>query len=198
MRVAVVLNTPEKIALVTEKTVIYADGGYAKHGLDDGKNVTVVGDFDSLGYTPNSESTVKLDCEKNFTDGEFAVRTAVKQGADEIVIYGALGGRIDHIICNLALLKIAKNLGVKAHIKEKDLKIYLLDGESKFSAKKGVSVSVLPYGDSAVVERSTGLYYPLENLTITNADTRGISNIATEREFTLSVTNGQCLVIVYN
>ncbi len=198
MRVAVVLNSPEKIALVTEKTVIYADGGYSKHGNDDGKTVTVVGDFDSLGYTPDKKGTVKLDCEKNFTDGEFAVRKAVEQGASEIVVYGATGGRIDHILCNIALLKVAQTLGATAYIKEKNLKIFLAKGESVFSTKKGATVSLIPYGNNARVTNSKGLYYPLENLTLTTADTRGISNIATEKEISVTVTDGECLVIIYN
>ena len=198
MRIAVVLNSHENIALVNEKLVIYADGGYSKHGNDDGKKITVVGDFDSLGYTPDTKGTVKLDCEKNFTDGEFAVKTAISQGAEEVVIYGGLGGRIDHILCNIALLKVAQKLGAKAYIKEKEVKIFLHSGKGNFSAKKGSTISLIPYGGNALVSASSGLYYPLENLTLTTSDTRGISNVATEKEVTLEVTKGECLVIIHN
>ncbi|MBS9337620.1 thiamine diphosphokinase [Fructobacillus parabroussonetiae] len=70
-----------------------------------------VGDFDSV----SEEEKGRLRCfqeERQFavyppakddTDTELAIRFAMQQGADEIVLYGATGGRLDHELSNLTI-----------------------------------------------------------------------------------------------
>ena len=125
MQIAIILKAPSIDCVVKEENVIFADGAYRFLAqLGNKKVLAVVGDFDSLGRTPKGENIVSLEVEKNFTDGERAVRLAKEYGADEITIYGAYGGKKEHILGNIALLKIAKDLkdnynatclGFKAH-----------------------------------------------------------------------------------
>ena len=111
MQIAIILKAPSIDCVVKEENVIFADGAYRFLAqLGNKKVLAVVGDFDSLGRTPKGENIVSLEVEKNFTDGERAVRLAKEYGADEITIYGAYGGKIEHILGNIALLKIAKDL----------------------------------------------------------------------------------------
>ena len=118
MDIALILKSPDFNDVVEEDTVIYADAGY-KHKDKVGKKtvLAVVGDFDSLGKAPSGEKTVGLNVEKNYTDGERALRYAFENGFDKVVIYGAFGGKMEHVLGNIALLKIARDLGKKAVIK---------------------------------------------------------------------------------
>lgn len=199
MDVAIILNAPDKIALseVSEERVIYADGGYKSAKEMKGKiTLAVIGDFDTLTFIPENENIVLLEREKNFTDGERAVCYAKEIGAEKISIYGAFGGKPEHVLGNLSLLKIARKAGVAAEIKYGGRSVRLLDsGEYSFGVKKGGSVSLIPFGENAAFGKSKGLYYPLDGLTLTSADTRGISNVATESEISFSVLSGETLIV---
>lgn len=196
MNVAIILKSPELNCKVLEKKVIFADAGYKfKELLKDKIVLGVVGDFDSLGGAPNGENIVKLEVEKNFTDGEKAVRFAKECGAEEITIYGAFGGKIEHVLGNIALLKIARNIGLKAKIVDENTTMQLVDGVSELKVKKGANVSLIPYGGNCTFIKSKGLYYPLDGLTLTPEDTRGISNVALEQDLTLEILSGQALAI---
>ena len=198
MKVAIILNSPDPIAKVVEKDVIYADAGYKNKPLLADKNtLAVVGDFDTLGAAPEKENVVSLECEKDFTDGERAVRCAKELGASEITVYGAFGGKPDHILGNVALLAIAEKIGLKAKIKGDNYSIYLVSGACEFAAEKGVFVSLIPYTDDCVVTDSRGLYYPLKNLPLTKYETLGLSNRTTEDSFYINVVSGKVLAIIY-
>ena len=196
MKVAIILKAPSLNEVVSEDNVIYADAGYKFKDIVGEKNVlAVVGDFDSLGAPPKNEKIVSLEVEKNFTDGERAIRLAKELGADEVVIYGAYGGKIEHVLGNIALLKIARSLGIKASIKDSGNITELFCGEQNFEVKKGGVVSLIPYAGNCRVKNSSGLYYPLDNLVLTSADTRGISNLAIDDNVSLNAVEGECLII---
>ena len=196
MKVALILKSPEMNFAVEEENVIYADAAYKFSAAIGKKNVLgVVGDFDSLGKAPTDEKVVSLEVEKNFTDGERAVRYAKEVGADEIVIYGAYGGKIEHILGNLALLKIAESIGLKAVIKDGTTIMQLISGKVTLNAKKGGTLSLIPYGGDCRFKSSEGLYYPLDGLTLTPCDTRGISNKITEQKVRIESKKGEALVI---
>lgn len=196
MNVAIILKAPELNCKVIEQNVIFADAGYKfKELLKDKTILGVVGDFDSLGSAPNGEKIIQLEVEKNFTDGERAVHFAKECGAEEITIYGAFGGKIEHVLGNIALLKIAHNIGLKAKIVDENTTMQLVCGESELKVKKGANVSLIPYGGNCTFIKSKGLYYPLDGLTLTPEDTRGISNVALEQDVTLEILSGQALVV---
>ena len=181
MKVGIILKSPLELGKVEEDLVIFADAGFKfKEQLKDKKVLAVVGDFDSLGKAPNGEKVVALKKEKNFTDGEFALRYAVENGATDISIYGAFGGKIEHVLGNIALLAIAKALKVNAKLVGEKTVVKLIDKTTKITVEKGATISLIPYGGECSFAKSFGLYYPLNDLTLTPFDTRGISNLAIE------------------
>ena len=199
MKIAIILNSPVPPVGVVEKDVIFADGAYKHKDLYKDKNViAVVGDFDTLKYKPEGVPVVSLNEEKDFTDGERAVRYAKEVGADEIVIYGATDGKIDHVLGNIFLLKIAEEIGVKAKIKGEGFTVRLICGKNEFNVNRGKVVSIIPFGDYCVVTDSVGLYYPLNNLTLTNGQTLGLSNKAVSEKISLDVIKGKALIVIYD
>lgn len=196
MKVAIVLNSGKKIKrAVSADKVICADGGIRCY---DGTPDVFVGDFDSyLGEVADDVVVVKHNPHKDATDGTLSLEYAVeKLGADEIVLYGVTGGREDHVLGNYSLLAYAKKLGANAVAHDDGLDLYFADGDLSFSAKSGDLVSIVPFDGECVVAHSVGLEYPLENLTLTSYDTRGISNVA-EGEVKLEVKSGKALVFHY-
>ncbi|MDY6367177.1 MAG: thiamine diphosphokinase [Clostridia bacterium] len=199
MKVAIILNCPNKsdLSFVTENKVIYTDGGYAyKNDLKDKTTLAVVGDFDTLKKIPEGENVVRLEREKNFTDGERAVYYAKQTGAQEVCIYGAFGGKPEHILGNLTLLKIAQKIGLSASIKYGGRVMKLLTvGDYEFNVKNGGSVSLIPTGENASLGKSEGLYYQTDSVELTPFDTRGISNLAENEKISVSIKSGEVYII---
>ncbi|MGQ2284308.1 thiamine diphosphokinase [Leuconostoc pseudomesenteroides] len=71
-----------------------------------------VGDFDSLTSVEfealqeyiNAENIVHVRAEKDETDTELAIMFAQKQSVSRIKVFGATGGRLDHLLSNLWLM----------------------------------------------------------------------------------------------
>ena len=196
MAVAIILKTPDLKERIDENKIIYADAAYKfSDALKDKTVLGVVGDFDSLGYVPKGEKIVLLEEEKNFTDGERAILYAKECGEKEVVIYGACGGKIEHILGNIALLKIAQKLELKARIKSGNGFMELLGtGKHVFNVRQNSKVSLIPYGGNCEFSCSGGLYYPLDGLTLTPADTRGISNVAVDSTIEIVIIRGDALI----
>lgn len=194
MPAALVLNAPELDTEVKESVIIAADGGY-RHVED--KNVTaVIGDLDTLKRIPENVKLIRYPVEKNATDGELAIEYAAAEGVTELNIYGGLGGKPEHVAGNLNLLAFAFGKGIRAKLVSKEYTVYYAADEFRVAVTKGAVVSVFAYGGEALVDRSEGLYYPLEDLTLTPSSSRGISNVATADEIAFEVKRGAVLVFV--
>ena len=83
--------------IFADKFIICADRGL-KHARELGLTPDlIVGDFDSLGYSPDAECEIlSFKPEKDDTDLMIALKQALKRGFKSIDIYAALGGRLDH------------------------------------------------------------------------------------------------------
>jgi len=196
MKVAIVLNSPTPVKKVDENDIIYTDGGYRNQKYLKGKNtLALVGDFDTPKKIPKGVNIVRLNPEKDFTDGERAIRYAKEIGAESVTIYGAENGKIEHVLGNIALLKIAKDQGIDAVISANGRTVRLLGaGRHEFKVDKNSAVSFIPYGGECEFIGSNGLYYPLAAKKLTPADTLGISNIAEEETVSVEIEKGETLI----
>lgn len=193
-KAALILSQPFKRFFPTS-FVIVADAGYLRAKQLGIKPDLLVGDFDSLGYAPTDVETVHVPVEKDFSDGELGVRTAALRGVKELDIYGAAGGRPDHFLFNLHLLKIAFDLGVRAVLRGDDFDIYYTESNFFLPVTKGDWFSVVPLGESVHILKATGLKYPAEGVTLTKKDTRGLSNECTEDKVFVSVSEGGAFLV---
>ena len=83
----------------------------------------IVGDFDSLPngilewYKKNSNVPVReYNPVKDATDTMIALEKALELKSSQIWILGGTGTRIDHVLCNIHILKNAYLAGVKAYL----------------------------------------------------------------------------------
>lgn len=150
----------------------------------------LVGDFDSAApeslkkAAETAGEIYTAPSEKDETDLELAARIAAARGAGNICILGALGGRTDHLLGNLAVLLHLHRIGSDAVIEDEHESIRVVEGPYRFTGFPGQTVSLMPAAGDVTVS-AQGLYYPLENLRLAKDGARGISNRITEGEVVL-------------
>ncbi len=184
---------PEEIE--NDDCVIAADGGY--HTLQEWgvKPDQIVGDFDSLGFIPETEQVVQFPVEKDDTDMMIAVKLGLDQGYRHFLLYGGLGGRLDHTIANLHILSYLSEHGARGCLVGDNENVTLIkNAELTFEADAADTVSVFAYGGSAEGVYLTNLKYPLKNAVLTPEFPLGVSNEFTGERAGISVRNGKLLV----
>lgn len=197
MKTAIVLNCGERIKReICADKIICCDGGYNFCPVHPD---VLLGDFDSLKKPERFDGViVEHDPIKDAGDGELAVRYARETlKATDIIFYGVLGGRYDHTLCNFACMKLASDLGMTSKAEEDGLDIYFAAGSLTLATQEGETLSILPFGGSAVVSCTGKLFYPLRELLLTPSDTRGLSNISLGGDIKIDVQSGNVLVFHY-
>ncbi|MCC7354866.1 MAG: thiamine diphosphokinase [Anaerolineae bacterium] len=208
MRARIVANGPKAILppdfiIRPDDCIIAADGG-SLHALSWGwMPHVVIGDMDSL---PSRERArleaagcrfVQVPAEKDETDLELAIRLAAKEGAQELLIFGALGGRTDHYLANVMLLALAAQLGIPARILDGLEEIRLIAGgeDADFAGAANDTLSLIPVGGDARGITTEGLGYPLRGETLYFGLARGISNVFTTPHACVKLEEGTLLAV---
>lgn len=183
------------LPLSGEELVIAADGGLSHtEKLGIGPDV-ILGDFDSLGYTPEGANVFPV--EKDDTDAMLAVRRGLAEGCDLFFLYGSLDGpRLDHTVANFQTLQFLADHGARGYLVGNDTVVTVVKNDTlRFSQDAKGTVSVFCLGPDAKGVTLRGLYYPLENGTLTPGFPLGVSNHFTGEPAEISVQNGSLLVI---
>ncbi|MEF3693954.1 MAG: thiamine diphosphokinase [Candidatus Cloacimonadota bacterium] len=178
--------------------LIAVDGGLELLNSLGRKPDLVIGDFDSLdpGHIPEGVLVQSFAPEKNETDMELALAWAVNQGYREIIICNDLGGRFDHalgLLQNLELFSSAEN---SIRIESANQVLFMLKQQNLLSYPKGSLLSLLARSPEAKILNSTGLYYPLEGLTLQPELSRGISNYFTADKAYIELLSGTLLAVI--
>ena len=177
--------------------VIAADKGYL-HAEKMGIVPDIfVGDCDSLPQNTKIKSPeiISLTPEKDMTDTEAAIDTAIKMGATKISVFCALGGRIDHTLGNIELLKYGLDRGVAVTIEDSENYITLIEKSATIPKKQGFCLSLIPLTTCENVSVS-GVFYPLTNAKLDLGNTLGISNEFVNDDAKIELSSGLLLVLV--
>ena len=182
--------------------LIAADGGarhFAALGL---RPAALVGDLDSIApellaaYENAGVAIERHPPRKDETDLELAVRRAVADGADEILLLGALGGRLDQTIANL-LLPARLEWPVPILLADgRQLARVLRGGETvTLHGAPGDTVSAVPLSAEVTGITYTGLEYPLTDAILPLGSTQGVSNRMAGGKATIRIDRGILLVV---
>ena len=156
--------------------IICADGGI-KHiealGLTPD---IIIGDFDSSENTEKYSNKIVYPAEKDDTDLGLALSYAYKKGFTKCVAIGCLGGRLDHTLANIHLLKYAYDKNIALELIDSNTKVILVKGNAELSNDGYKYISVFPLGDTARGISYEGLKYPLLNATLKAGLPIGVSN----------------------
>ena len=176
--------------------VICADAGYRKALKNDIKPDLVVGDFDSLGKIPQLENVEVHPVVKDETDTFFALCRGLERGYKSFTIFGALGGRLDHTVANLQLLKFLCERGAQCVlISERETVTAVMNGSITFPQGETGVVSVFSLSDSSHGVTERGFKYELDNAELTSSFPLGVSNELTGEGAEISVKDGVLLII---
>lgn len=147
------LPTPRLDRQVAGSRVIAADSGIRHAGALALMPELWLGDFDSapaeidpaFAAVPREE----FPAEKNKTDGELAIATALERGATSLVLVGAFGGaRADHAFLHLALALRLAEAGTEVLLTSGHQEgVPLLPGTASFSYDDGTMFSVLAFSE---------------------------------------------------
>lgn len=180
--------------------VICADGGL-RHAVALGLTPDLlVGDFDSLepallaNAQRNGLPILRLPVEKDKTDSQVALEEAVRRGADEVLLVGGSGSRLDHTLSNLLLLP-----GIPVPVTLTDglnIARLLRPGQSlQVQAQPGAYLSLVPLSPVVTGVCVDGVHWPLTNATLRWGDSLGISNRITAGLAAVSAAEGFLLVV---
>jgi len=211
MNCVIILNgdktyTPEVEKIIANsQLVVCADGG-AKWASDQKISVDVIiGDMDSTDekflsrYLETQTKIIRVPKEKDETDGVLAVDYALKAGAGFVNILGAEGGRMDHQLGNIMLLKRLLEAGCEGRLILKDGHAFMADKDIEFACREGNIVSIVPFGGELVIKASEGLKYKItENTPLSYSYPVGVSNIAAKEKVKIEIEEGNALIFCYN
>lgn len=164
----------------------------------------ILGDFDSvhsLSYYktlwPQAKCS-KSPPEKDETDSEIAVAKILESSLDTVLIIGAFGGRLDHLLGTVQLLSPIKP----------DFQMILLDVNNQVRMIKGPYrfklsrqefntkyISLLAISDAVRGITLSGFKYPLNDATIFYGQTVGISNELLDASGEIVIDSGRLLLI---
>ncbi len=185
------LNIPENAL------VLCADKGYKAAKMLGIEPELIIGDFDSLGFIPRTENIRTFPRTKDDTDTLIAVKEALRIGADEIFIYGALGGRLDHTIANIQTLMFIEKNGAHGILMSENEHVSLMlhDTSRRFKRREGFYFSVFAYSEKCTGVNISGTEYTLSDGILTNDFPIGISNHIKEPFAEISLRDGILIVI---
>ncbi len=155
----------------------------------------LLGDFDSIKAVPSGKEVKRFPVDKDYTDGHLAVLEMVGH-AEEVDIYGASGGRPDHEYANYALLALAASKGMRAVLRGDRYDVYYVEKELSERVEKNMTVSIVPYTDTAHIISSDGLKFYAGGLTLNKLHLIGMSNTSIGEKVNVKVGGGAVLVFI--
>lgn len=191
----------------TEDTwLIAADRGlefFEKTGI---RPDAAVGDFDSLSmeglrYLKSLTDTevIKLRPEKDDSDTQSAACYAMDRGAKQIMILGATGNRIDHLLANFGLLVLGKERGTEIALLDQwnYMRLILSGTVLKRSQQFGKYVSFFSLDGDVPGLTLKGFKYPLDRHYLKASDSGlTVSNEIVAEEATVEFDRGILLMLM--
>lgn len=164
----------------------------------------IVGDFDSVPkevityYREHTDIEIRTyNPVKDASDTEIGLRLAIEIGAKKIWMLGATGTRLDHVMANMQILKIALDAKVKAFILDSHNQISLHDQKIILDKEKqyGNYFSIFPFGGVVEEVSIKGAKYPLENYELRPYDSLCVSNEVQAERTEITFSKGMVLLM---
>lgn len=166
----------------------------------------VIGDFDTVSaetlkkYSDNeSVKVIRLMPEKDFSDTQCAISTAIQNNCTHIEIIGGTGTRLDHTVANIHTLQMVLNKCDDAVIVNENNRIRLVNGRKIIERQEvfGRYISFLPLTDKVKGVCLKGFKYPLDNyeFDIHKSMSLGVSNELVQDRAEIDVAEGILIMV---
>jgi len=177
--------------------VVCADGGANRLRRWKIRPHLIMGDLDSLiPLTRRVFSDIEtIDVpDQNATDLEKVLDYLVVRKYTRAVIVGATGNQIDHTLANMSIL-LKYRSKIDMMYKDPLFDMFFIEGVASIMTEPGQRISLMPFGLCSGIT-TTGLRYALSGETMEFGSREGVSNEATGGEVTVSVGQGNLLMMV--
>lgn len=155
----------------------------------------IVGDFDSLGAVPTGNNVMAVSPNKDDTDTILAAKYALSHDCTELIFYGALGGRLDHTIANIQMLRMIHTAGGQGVLVDAHHWVTLHYPGSIQYQKYGTYFSVFAMTPQCEGVTLEGVQYPLNHGILHNDFPLGVSNQVLGDQVTVTLEKGELLLI---
>ena len=162
------------------------------------KKKKAIGDFDSITFDELEElkkntKVIQLPTHKDETDSEAAILIAMEDGYDEIILFGGLGGRIDHEMVNLHLMLYRD---YPLTLMDENNTVKVLSKGTYEVEKTHRYLSFLPLEESCITEE--GVAYPLDKRKLSLQDIYTTSNEIVNEKARIIIHYGKVLMMQCN
>jgi thiamine pyrophosphokinase len=155
----------------------------------------VTGDFDSIDKIPSSVEVVNTP-NQDYTDFDKALMILKERGFLNIEVYGGSGKEHDHFLGNISTaLQWKKSLNISFF--DDFGKYFFIEESLKLINVKNRNISLIPFPIAEGVN-TEGLFYPINNGTLTFGKRIGTRNKAEKDEVLISFKTGELLVYISN
>lgn len=189
----------------TPDIVVGVDGGVTHLRALDVVPTHIIGDFDSILNTDGIKQEypdakwIEYLPEKDFTDSELALEILSQMDCELILVVGAFGGRLDHMMGTIFLLN--------RYASEQN-RIIMIDNRNQMELLTGPIrhvlnpddlnfkyVSFIPITQETEGITLKGFKYPLNEARVKMGETVGISNEIIQETAQISFRSGKLLMI---
>lgn len=185
--------------------IVGVDGGAARWLTLGVVPHLVTGDFDSLApevlaALAAGGARVHPTPDQDFTDLDKALtHVLTEEGATEVRIFGATGGRLDHTFAVLSALVKHGRSGADVRLVDHIGETWLVNGAASVTDDTllGRIVSLLALGEATGIH-TTGVRWPLVGESLRPGVRDGTSNEAVETTVTVRVATGDLLLMVHH
>jgi thiamine pyrophosphokinase len=190
---------PDALRRALEGATLFvcADGGAdAARGLGLRPDA-IVGDLDSVRAETLAhfrDVPVVRVPEQDRTDSEKAVEYVLGRGAfDEVTLFGATAGRLDHVVGHLGLLRRFAGR-TRLVLEDERTRAFLARGEARLDLPAGATVSFFALSGPAEGVTTENLRYPLKDATLALGELDSVSNVVERTPAWIRVRKGDLVV----
>ena len=178
-------------------------------GVDKGCNTLVeynipidlaLGDFDSISkevykeLNNNGTNILTYNSEKDYSDTNLGYVKAIENGARHILLFGATGTRIDHMLGNLGLFMDSIEDNVHLEIIDDNNRMFVVNRNSSFKGNYGETISFHALSQEVKKLNIIGGKYTLADYDMKLLEPRAICNEFLNDDIRITFESGLVLV----
>ncbi len=159
----------------------------------------VLGDMDSIDPSAIRAfpgSRILKNPDQNRTDGEKALLFCLESGLESVYVLGALGGRTDHCLYNIGLLRKERFAALRLRLLSDSEEILLVRRHIELHEKIGTGISLMPVFGPVQGVSTRGLLYPLADDLLELGGLSSISNRFSQPSAVIDFPAGELLVLI--
>ena len=181
--------------------VMAVDGGYDHLQKIGVRADIVLGDFDSVSEEPKGIRACKFPRDKDDSDLQLTLTRLLAYDYDTVFVFGALGGRLDHLMANLRVCANAAARGLEVTLVGMNETVHMLTGghaweQAQSEIEEGKTISVMQVEGPVEGLFIRGLKWEGDDLKISEQPSLCLSNVTTGEPILIGLDAGKVAIIV--